>query len=116
MSEETKPPDESVSGQDGEPSSSCNALLSDRLMGYIHRALSKDNRKTWDGDSNAPYRVVIEFAEVGSCRDEPAGFCCEVKIPRQVDNELGLTVREFVCCRDDAATVLRSLVDILDAG
>lgn len=91
-------------------------MLSDRLRGYVDRALSAENRKPWDGDSNAPYRVVVEFAEVGPCGDEPAGFWCEVKIPRQVDNELGLTIRESLSCRSDAAKLLRALADTLDAG
>lgn len=96
--------------------SDCKDLLSESLRRYVDLALSDENRKPFDGDSNAPYRVVVEFAEVGSYGNEPAGFWCEVKIPRQVDNGLGLTISESVSCRSDAARLLRSLADILDAG
>lgn len=42
MCEETKPTDESVAGQEGEPSSSCNALLSDKV-GPIYGVLLLDS-------------------------------------------------------------------------
>jgi hypothetical protein len=88
--------------------------LSDRLVGYIEKSLSRDNRKTWDGHSNATHRVVIEFAEVGSFGDEPEGFWFEVKIPRQSDNDLGLSVRQSVSCRNEAASILRTIAGMLD--
>ena len=90
--------------------------LSDDLFKYVDLALSKANRKKFDGDSNAPYRVVIELAEVGAYRDDPAGFSCEVRVPRQVDNALGCTIAGHFSTRQDAAKMLRDLANKLEGG
>lgn len=116
MSNEEAKSERSTRMSQGDSGSVSNDLLSDRLRGYVDRALSAENRKPFDGDSNAPYRVVVEFAEVGPWGDDTAAFWCELKIPRQVDNELGMTIRESVSSRSDAARLLRLLADILDAG
>ena len=47
MSEPTKPTDENVAGQDGEPSSSCNALLSVKVWVHIRRVERIGHRPGW---------------------------------------------------------------------
>lgn len=78
---------------------------------YVHKALSQKNRKTYDGDSNAPYKIVIKMAEVGSDghRGE-AGFLCRLTIPRQSDNELGCSLEEDFHSREEAISLFEELI------
>lgn len=91
-------------------------LLPRILARYVERALSLSNRKVFDGDSNAPYRVVVEFAEFGPGIGLEAGFGCCVRIPRQVDNELACSLCESWSDRREAAEVLRELAALIEAG
>lgn len=81
---------------------------------YIQKALSKDNRKIYDGDSNARYRIVISMAEVGGMsEDEEGGFWFELKIPQQVDNELGRSIINTINNKKEAIKILKEVIDEL---
>jgi len=83
------------------------------LQPYADKALSPDNRKPFDGDSNCPFRIVISMAEVGTYGDEEGGFWCEGKIPRQVDNCLGGSVVVQTNQKEEAIQMLEELIEKL---
>jgi len=87
--------------------------MNECMWKYIRKALSKRNRKQFDGDSNAPYKIMIEMAEVGPVvtGDPPKGnFWFRLIIPRQVDNCLGMSMIEDVFDRDKGISILRELI------
>jgi hypothetical protein len=88
-------------------------MITDSLKECIGKALSKENRKPFDGDSNAPYRLIIEMAEVGPDGREEGGFFCAAKIPRQVDNCLGMSLIEGTNDRKEAIEFLEMLIEKL---
>jgi hypothetical protein len=116
--------------------------MKDYILKYVKQALSKENRKQFDGDSNAKYRVVIELCEVGTDvsekrefrhpvtgevikshdededqevdGDETGNFYFQIKIPRQVDNSLGCTVTKQVYTRKAAIGILKEIIAELE--
>lgn len=111
--------------------------MKDYILKYVKQALSKENRKEFDGDSNAKFRVCIELCEVGTDveekvfrhpvtgeiiggddeedsrpveGDETGNFYFQIKIPRQVDNCLGGTLTEQVYTRKEAIAILEEVI------
>lgn len=87
------------------------------IFEYIKKTLRIDNRKVFDGDSNGKYRIKIELSEVGPDKnhyDEFAGnFYFEIKVPRQVDNNLGNTLSEVIYSREKAIDMLENIIEEL---
>ena len=87
--------------------------MNEATLKYVCKALSEQNRKPFDGDSNAPFQIQISMAEVGPHADEDGGFWMELKIPKQIDNCLGMSIVETFNDRKEAVSILRELADLL---
>lgn len=76
---------------------------------YIDIALSEENRG--DNEINAKYILSIRMAEVGI--EEKGNFWCEVKIPRQTNNSLGLSLQKEFYQKDEVISFLKQLINKL---
>ena len=83
------------------------------MMKYVRKAVSKSNR-CFNEDNNHRYRVDIQMAEVGGKKDGEGNFWFEISIPRQVNNDLGMTFTETVFSKEDAVAVLKSVIAELE--
>lgn len=82
----------------------------EQIDNFINIALSKENRG--DGEINAKYVLSIKMAEVGVGQE--GNFWCEVKIPRQTNNSLGLSITKEFYERNEAVNFLKRLIKKLE--